>query len=176
MNPGLTHRYGVSWKTTTANAVISSTCQKSIHQSGSCMTRTIEKQSHHANDYQCHDCRAILSNQILCYKCGKGLETHPQQVKLRSQRGHSASRMHSSEPHRERTSETRLAIVELLQPADKNDHAELCPTVSTPPASSVELCDTRHSPEPIHLQLFCLPQSVQGVKSESNLYYVLSIP
>ena len=106
----------------------------------------------------------------------KGLPTQPQEGNLRSLWCHSASRMHNPEPERERTSERRSTIMELLQPAGNDDHAEFRFTASTIPASNEELCDTCHLPEPTHLHLFSVPQSDQEIKSESNLYHLWSIP
>ena len=95
---------GVFMKSTTAKDTTCGACEKSIHQSLNALTRMVQKKWRQANDNQCHNCRRVSNSQILCCKCGKMLPSQPLQGNLRSLRCHSASRMHSPEPRRERTS------------------------------------------------------------------------
>ena len=67
-NPGPAPRCGVCWKSTSVKTVICCTCQNSIHQSSSGMTRTMQKQWFQANNYQCPNCRSFPSSLILCCK------------------------------------------------------------------------------------------------------------
>ena len=68
-NSGPAPRCGVFRKSTTAKAVICCACWKSIHQSCSDMTRTMQKQWRQANDYQCTNCEIIILDGCREWRC-----------------------------------------------------------------------------------------------------------
>ena len=58
-NPRLAPQCGTCRKSTTAKVELCCTCQKSIHQSSSGITRTMLKQCRQTNNYQCPNCRSV---------------------------------------------------------------------------------------------------------------------
>ena len=144
----------------TAKAMICCTCQKSTNQSCSGMIRTVQKQWRQANDYQCptitilhydNNCRTVHNSQILCCKSIRASDSITTgQPAVYNAKVHLKC---TAVCRIERISEMRSTIVELLQQAGNDDHAEFRPTTSTQPASYEEHGNSHHHPKPTNLRL-----------------------
>ena len=174
-NPGTAQQCGVCRKSTTAKAMICCTCQRSIHQSCSGMTRTMPKQWRQTNDYQCPNCRTVPNSQILCCKCKKGFRLNHNRATC----GVSNATAHLkctvlSRREREHMKQGLRSWSCYNQPATMTmQNSDLLHPLHQPAMKSFVTRITIQS----QLNFTCSEcYSDQEIKSESNLYHVWSIP
>ena len=159
-NSGPAPRCGVCRKSTTAKAVICCSCLKSIQQSCSGMTRTMQRQWHQTNDHQCPNCRSVHNCQILCSKCGKG---------LRLNHNRETSGVCDATAHLECTDLSCRQREGLKQGVRS---WSCCNLLAMMIMSNSDLLHPLHLPE----MWSWVPQSDQEINSEGNLYQLWSNP